>query len=303
MAGSHGFWTYLRLKFFATIFRTFVKAISVFQFSSDQRTVLIPSRDPGRYITGHLHHPPSPSPGPVPVLVNWHGSGFVGFLMGSDAVYCATIARNSGIFVLDADYRKSPETPFPGALHDVEDVLRWVGSQSTQFDLTRVAVSGFSSGGTLALVAASGLRKTLEPLLNIAAVVGFYALVDLSTAPEARSAPKPNKPVPPILARFFAECYVPEKSQRRDPLVSPALAKASEFPPVVAIIACDGDDLAPEAMALADKLDDGRRHVVTKMLKDTPHAFDKGAKKGTYEWRMRDEAYRFVVETLRKAFE
>ncbi|EMR63797.1 putative esterase lipase protein [Eutypa lata UCREL1] len=86
---------------------------------------------------------------------------------GTDALFCARLARDAGIAVLDADYRKGPEHTFPRALHDAEDVLRWVAAQSHRFDRTPVAVSGFSAGGTIAVAAATTLRKQLEGLISI----------------------------------------------------------------------------------------------------------------------------------------
>ena len=99
--------------------------------------------------------------------------------------FCSRVARDLGVFVLDADYRKRPETPVPGAVCDVEDVLTWIKSEVDRYELSRVAVSGFSAGGALTLVAASVLRRSpTRSLLQITVVVAMYPPIDLSIAPK-----------------------------------------------------------------------------------------------------------------------
>lgn len=170
---------YLRLKIIITFLRIFTRykareplrrdaELAEAGYSVRQEQLLIPSRDSRRYITAALYLPSksiasfSPaSQAPSPVLVNWHGSGFcLTGLLGSNVLFAARVTHALQISVLDVDYRKAPEHPFPAAVHDVEDALRWVGSGENRrrFDPSRIAVSGFSSGGTLALVAASECR-------------------------------------------------------------------------------------------------------------------------------------------------
>jgi acetyl esterase/lipase len=308
-----GFFTYLRLKVGVILLRTLAGIGLIFTFRRDRllvqkipiehQRIRIPTRDKGRYLTADIYYPPGQSASTsskTPVLVNWHGSGFVMPLLGSDTVFCARVAHDAGITVLDSDYRKAPENPFPAALHDVEDVLKWVATQSDRFDASRVAVSGFSAGANLALVAASALRKTLTGLV-IRVVVAIYPVTDISIAPEAKVAPKPRRPLPKFLSHLFDDSYVPDKVTRTDPRVSPSRADPADFPSTVAIVTCDGDTLAPEANALADKLRDGQRTVVSRMLKDVPHGFDNGAKQGTIAWDRREEAYALAVKTLKEA--
>ncbi|KAK7959332.1 esterase/lipase [Apiospora aurea] len=134
----------------------------------EENPVQIPSRDGGRAIEARLYRSTAAkdaaaasSSGPSPVLVNWHGSGMVFHMFGQDRPFCAQMARDlPGLVVVDADYRKGPEDPFPAAMHDVEDALRWVAAQPDVYDVARVALSGFSAGGLLALVASSSFRQT-----------------------------------------------------------------------------------------------------------------------------------------------
>jgi len=284
-------------------------------YGIEPRHVHIQSRNQGRSIEAYLYVPPeSDSESGTgdselrkrkskkqPILVNWHGSGFVIPSLGKDRAFCARVARESGVVVLDADYRKGPETPFPGAIHDVEDVLRWIADQH-QFDLTRVAVSGFSAGGNLALVAASALRQGLLELLQIPIVIAVYPVTDISIDPYEKKVPNPLKPIPAGVARVLDDSYAPNPADRVDPRVSPSLADPASFPDTVVILTCEGDTLSPEANQLAVKLDDGKRKVVNSTLRGVHHGFDKGCREGTPEWEQREIAYSLIIRTLKEVF-
>lgn len=270
------------------------------------RRIRIPSRDKGRYILGDLYYPPgtssSSTPEKKPVLVNWHGSGFVLPCLGSDRPFCARVARETGAIVLDADYRKAPENPFPAAVNDVEDTLRWVASQSEEFDASRIAVSGFSAGGNLALVASSSIRQELSSIgLQIPIVAALYPVTDISIDPATKTVPNPVRPIPANIAGLWDDAYTPDSAIRKDPRVSPSLAEPSAFPDTVVILTCEGDTLAPEAIALASRLEETNRTVVNKTFPNMPHAFDKGCKEGTKESEHRDVAYNLVIRSLKDA--
>ncbi|KAI1847548.1 hypothetical protein JX265_000799 [Neoarthrinium moseri] len=310
---SHGFFTYLRLKLVATLIR-FVARMALAQRDRqlpgniEPQRIRIASREKGRSINADLYYPPStessgPGPGKRPVLVNWHGSGFMVPGLGSDRAFCARVAREAGIIVVDADYRKAPECPFPAAVEDVEDALRWILSRPDEFDPNRVAVSGFSAGGNLALVASSSLRHDLSLAgIDISAVIAVYPPTDLSIHARAKTVPDPVKPIPGGIAALLDDCYTPDPATRKDPRVSPSLAEPSLFPNLVAIFTCQGDTLSPEANALADRLQGGKRQVVHHTLPGMPHAFDKGCEEGTPKWEQREFAYSSIIKTLKKQF-
>ena len=107
---------------------------------------------------------PTVEPGPRPVLVYFHGGGWViGDLESHDATVRA-LAAASGVTVIAVDYRLAPESPFPAAVDDCLAAARWVAEPSTAAELdidpARMAVGGDSAGGNLAAVAAQQLRDT-----------------------------------------------------------------------------------------------------------------------------------------------
>ncbi|CAJ2507404.1 Uu.00g085900.m01.CDS01 [Anthostomella pinea] len=265
----------------------------------EETPVQIPSRDGhgdgSRTIAGRLYRSKeaaasTASGGPTPVLVNWHGSGLVFHWFGQDRPYCAQVAREiPGLVVLDADYRKAPEDPFPAAVHDTEDVLRWVASQPDVYDASRVALSGFSAGGLLAL-------------LQIPVVVAVYPTVDLSVpAAERKQVETPIQPIPAHMAALFDECWTPDPETRKDPRCSSGRADPALFPDHVVILTCGGDNCAPEANDLAAKLKDGKRKVVHEVMEGMPHAFDKTCKPGTPEWGQKEKMNALIIQELKEA--
>ncbi|KAL8292389.1 hypothetical protein RQP46_001001 [Phenoliferia psychrophenolica] len=132
--------------------------------------VNVPSRDKGRSIDVDVYSRETMgASGPRAVHLNFHGSGFVVPWLGSDTAFCARVAAEADVVVLDCDYRKAPEAPFPAAHNVTHDVFAYLLSQPTSFDPTRITASGFSAGASLALT----LATTLPPS-SLAGVISFY---------------------------------------------------------------------------------------------------------------------------------
>ncbi|KAK3322982.1 hypothetical protein B0H66DRAFT_555613 [Apodospora peruviana] len=161
--GARAIVTCLRLKLIAIALRFFIKVTSRKALKRDQlladeipiasQPVRIPAGGdpecPTHYIDVVLYYPTSLSLSSSlpatrrPILINWHGSGWVFPLLGSDALFLKRVARDCGMFVLDADYRKGPENPFPCALQDVEDVLHWAAVGSSKITSCSLDKSGW----------------------------------------------------------------------------------------------------------------------------------------------------------------
>jgi acetyl esterase len=97
---------------------------------------------------------PKPMPVAQPVLVYYHGGGWViGDLETHDPV-CRKLAADVGCIVVAADYRLAPENKFPSPVDDALATYRWVIDHVSDFggDSSRVAVAGDSAGGNLAAV-------------------------------------------------------------------------------------------------------------------------------------------------------
>ncbi|KAJ4168929.1 hypothetical protein NW754_010860 [Fusarium falciforme] len=300
---AHGFWQYLRLKAIVSLIRFFNylgtrRHLQPSPFC-DRKQIRIPSRQLGRFIDAWIYHPPNYNRDePRGVVINWHGGGYVMPNLGQDHSFCEQIAREANVLVLDADYRKGPEHPFPGAIEDVQDVLRWVQSQPCVFDLDHVALSGFSSGGNLALVASSELRREFQDI-NIRAVYAFYPGTDLSIPSEAKSVPEPIVPIPSWALRVFFDSYIPQLEDRKSPKASPIYAEESSFPPHILLFVCSGDILCPEAEVFGQKLAQAGRDIEVVKVEGAGHGFDKDALARVFKPEEKKRAYAKVIQSLK----
>ena len=95
-----------------------------------------------------------------PVMVFYHGGGFVIGSLHTYEPYCAEVARLLDLPVISIDYRLSPEYPFPAPAEDCEAATRWIASSPAEIGLkvTGLITSGDSAGGNLTIVTTMALR-------------------------------------------------------------------------------------------------------------------------------------------------
>lgn len=120
------------------------------------REVLVDGGD-GR-VPARVYHP---EPGTtLPLTVWFHGGGWVtGSVPYADRP-CRALAVASRTVVVSVEYRRAPETPFPGPVDDAEAATAWLARHASELDAdpARLAVAGDSAGGTLAAAVARRLR-------------------------------------------------------------------------------------------------------------------------------------------------
>src|SRR5207253_1094297 len=112
---------------------------------------------PGGPIPLRVYRPADvPAGTPLPVLVYYHGGGWVIGDLDTHDVQCRQITAEAGITVVAVDYRLAPEHKFPAAVDDAWAATRWVVAHAGELgiDGRRVAVAGDSAGGNLAAVVA-----------------------------------------------------------------------------------------------------------------------------------------------------
>jgi acetyl esterase/lipase len=284
----------LRIRFLVLSLRLLIRLLSPAIKSEPDTTIQIPSREKGVYIKTNVYKPSQQNHGggPTPVLINFFGSGLAMPLHGLDDPFCRRIANETGHTVVDVAYRLAPEHPFPAAVHDVEDAVRYVLSHPKLYDLSKVSISGFSSGGTLALVACQ-----LFPRLFVS-LVAFYPATNLAVDPALRKPPVPAKPRSPYWTRIFRAGYIRD-ADPRDPRISPIFADVDVYPRQMMVFTGERDTSALEAEEVAERArKEGQRNVVSMRMKGVGHAFDKRPKT-TEALQATEEAYGLVVEMLK----
>jgi acetyl esterase len=191
----------------------------------------------------------------LPVVVYYHGGGFVlGDLDTHDRI-CRRLARASRAIVVAVEYRLAPEHPFPAAVDDAFAALGWVHDHAAELggDPDRLAVAGDSAGGNLAAVTALRARDEGGPRLVFQVLVyPATNLADFDTA--SHEAFREGY----LLSRPFMELnrrrYLPLEGQRRNPYASPLFAEDVSRLPSALIITAQFDPLRDEGEAYAHRL-------------------------------------------------
>lgn len=214
-----------------------------------------PGRD-GAAIPLRLYRPPQAT-APLPVLVYFHGGGFVvGSLDSHDGV-CRELCARAGCAVLAVGYRLAPEHRFPVALEDGQDTLAWLASEAEQLglDSARVAFGGDSAGATLATVLAiEAARAGEQAVLKPCAQLLCYPVTDASRQSVSRTLFGEGYLLESDTLEWFYDHYARTPQDRHDWRFSPLLAEdLSGVAP--AIIALAGlDPLLDEGRAYAERL-------------------------------------------------
>lgn len=201
-----------------------------------------------RAIAVRLYTPPS-CRDRAPVILFMHGGGWVAGDLNSHDSFCRFLARSAHMRVASVDYRRAPETPFPGALEDVAAAAHWLaGGQSPFGAIQGLVLAGDSAGGGLA-VAMAGRDDAAG--LGIKALLLFYPVLDV-----ARRAQSYTQFAEGFLLRaadmaYFIDCYVPDVARRADAGCSPLLAFDPARTPPVILLTCGHDVLRDEGRAFA----------------------------------------------------
>ncbi len=175
--------------------------------------------------------------GPFPVLVYFHGGGFVvGSIKSADSSARA-LANSAGCVVVSVGYRQAPEHPYPAALKDAYAAFSYVSKFAKQFngDPNRVAVGGEHSGANLAAavcIMAYDQRGRM-PIHQL--LVGPMTSLDFDT-PSYR-ANSNAKPYSKADMQWFIKQYLQRPSDRKSPYVNVLRRASTDLPPATVIVA------------------------------------------------------------------
>ena len=116
--------------------------------------------------------------GKAPTVVFYHGGGWVAGDLETHDRQGRLLAIETGAVVVSVDYRRSPETRFPGAFEDAFAALRDVSERIGEFggDASRLGVAGDSAGGNLAATSAIACR---DAGIDLAAQLLVYPVTDV----------------------------------------------------------------------------------------------------------------------------
>jgi acetyl esterase len=189
-----------------------------------------------------------------PVLVYFHGGGWVIGDLDTHDTLCRELAIGSGCAVLAVDYRMGPEHRFPAAVDDCIAATRWVRDHAAELgvDASRLAVGGDSAGGNLATVVAISLRDAGD--LPVRFQLLIYPATDQRRGWPSHTSNAQGYLLTADTMAYFHDHYIADKAQdldwRASPLLHPDL---SRLPPAL-VLTAGYDPLRDEALQYSHRL-------------------------------------------------
>lgn len=222
--------------------------------SVEERTI----DGPGGKLRLRVYTPPPDTPqdtGPFPLLVFFHGSGFVLCSLDTHDGMCRNLCAGAGCVVVSVDYRLAPEHKFPAGIEDCLHATRWAAAHAAELgaDPARIAIAGDSAGGNMAAVTALRLRDEGGPVL--CGQLLLYPVTDYHTpgTPSYEENAEGYGLTRDTMKWFWAH-YLSDPSEGAYPHASPLRAlDLSGLPPAL-VITAEYDPLRDEGEFYAGKL-------------------------------------------------
>lgn len=211
--------------------------------------------------------------GPFPILVYYHGGGFV---IADTKTYDASpraLATGAKAIMVAVDYHQAPENPFPAAANDAYAAYSWVLAHAKEIngDPKRVAVGGESAGGNLATVVSMMARDKNEPLPIHQLLVYPVVNNDFNTASYQKN--EHAKPLNKAMMQWFFKHYSSKEEDGKNLYAVPMKAKTLIGLPPATIIAAEIDPLLSEGKAYANRLKKDGVKVTYKEFTGVAHEF------------------------------
>lgn len=211
--------------------------------------------------------------GPFPVVVYFHGGGWV---LANKDVYdggARGIAKQANAVVISVDYRLAPEAKFPAQHEDSLATYKWAAQNAASIngDPKRLALAGESAGGNLAIATAIAARD--QGLTKPAYVVSVYPIAqvsDLGTPSYVDSATA--KPLNKPMMEWFAKYTLGKPEDKKDSRIDLIHANLKGLPPVT-LISAQIDPLRSDSDMLEASLKKAGVKVEHKIFAGTTHEF------------------------------
>ncbi|QYJ05078.1 alpha/beta hydrolase [Nocardioides panacisoli] len=211
------------------------------------------------------------SGGADPLLVFFHGGGFVTGSLDSHDAPCRVLAERAGVRVLSVAYRLAPEHPFPAPVEDCAAAYRWVLDHADEVgaDPERLGIGGDSAGGNLAAVVAIRAARAGWPLKHQLLI---YPVTDMA----ARTASRSEFGQGFLLtaeAMDQAETNYLGDQERHQPEASPLFADLPAGLAPAHVVTAGFDPLRDEGEAYAAKLEEAGVECTTVRYPSHIHSF------------------------------
>ncbi|WP_086840859.1 alpha/beta hydrolase [Amycolatopsis kentuckyensis] len=208
-----------------------------------------------------------------PLLVFFHGGGWVIGTRASHDNAVRFLAKHAGVRVLSIEYRLAPEFPFPAATEDALAAFEYAVAKAGDLgaDPARIAVGGDSAGGNLAAVTAQQAVRRGGPVPAFQLLI--YPATDFARRYRSQDLFAEDLFLTDVHMKWFEGHYVPEGTDLSDPRLSPLrAADLSGLPPAL-VVTAGFDPLRDEGEAYAEKLREAGVEVTLRRHEDLIHGF------------------------------
>ena len=190
----------------------------------------------------------------LPVLVYYHGGGWVIGDLDTHDVVCRQLSNLSGCAVVAVDYRLAPEHRFPAAFDDALAAARWVRAQAgaLKVDASRIAVGGDSAGGNLAAAVALAARDAGD--LPLAFQLLVYPATDQRRGWPSHTTNGQGYLLTKESMDYYHDHYLPDPALDADWRASPLLAASHAGLPPAFVLTAGYDPLRDEGLQYAQAL-------------------------------------------------
>lgn len=210
---------------------------------------------------------------PFPVIVFFHGGGFVVGSLASHDNVARQLARDTKAVVVSVDYHLAPEFPFPAAVDDAYTAVCWAADNAHTFDgdASKLLVAGDSAGGNLAAVTCLVAREKNGP--DIALQILLYPTTTFLDKPFASREQFLGYVLTENMVRNIVELYTPQEADRENSYASPLEAGDFHGLPPAYVMTADFDILRDEGKRYADCLTEAGVPVVYRNVAGMMHGF------------------------------
>ncbi|UKT65472.1 alpha/beta hydrolase [Pedobacter mucosus] len=224
---------------------------------------------------GKIHlriYTPKTGSGPFPLIVYYHGGGFV---IANLDVYNASaqgLAEQVGAVVVSVAYRLAPENKFPTAHNDAFAAYEWAvkNASTIKADPAKIAVVGESAGGNLA-ANVSIMARDKKIMIPVHEVL-VYPIAQANMNTESYKMNANAKPLNKAMMAWFTQKYLNTMIEAQNPKISLVNANLKGLPPTT-IITAEIDPLHDDGVMLADKLKAAGVKVDSKNYDGVTHEF------------------------------
>ena len=209
----------------------------------------------------------------LPLLVYFHGGGFVLCDLETHDAFCRDLARASGCAIASVEYRLAPEHRYPVPLEDCYAATSWLSRHASRlgFDAGRIGVGGDSVGGNLATCVAMLARNRRGPKLRHQLLL--YPATDAACDSGSMRAFRTGYFLSARMMRWFWKCYLGDTAKGSEGLASPLRAEDVSGLPPASVVTAEFDPLRDEGELYADRLRAAGVSVVARRYLGTIHGF------------------------------